>query len=86
MSLAPSVSSTSPIGLVVSGVPVGFVGAASPKVMVMVLTLVLPSLLDATTVMSYCSAAAPKVAPAATVTMPVSLSITKREFASSLKL
>ena len=68
------------------GVPSGFVGASSPSVMVIVSTLVLPSLLDATTVISSASPAVPKVAPAATVTRPVLLSITKRPCASSLKL
>ena len=66
--------------------PSGLVGAASPRVMVMLLVLVLPSVLDAITVISKVSFATPSVTPAATVTRPVTLSISKRPCASSLKL
>ena len=88
VSAKPSVSVSAPMAFVAlgAGVPVGFVGAALPRVIVMVSTLLLPSVLVATTVISKLSLTLPRLMPLATVTSPVTLSITKRPLASSLKL
>ena len=83
-----SVSTTSPTALLLlgAGVPTGLVGAALPRVIVIVCTLLLPSELVAITVISKLSPAIPRSMSVATVTKPLALSITKRPLASSLKL